>query len=56
MRESQAVDGEHGPDAADDTHRVCLERARRTPALSGWQLDIETGDRRPARVRGSLGA
>jgi hypothetical protein len=46
MREShrsgQAVDGEG--ETADDAHRVCLERARRTPVLSGWQLDAEIGD------------
>ncbi|MEA5362828.1 hypothetical protein VA596_25060 [Amycolatopsis sp., V23-08] len=38
----QAVDGERGPEPADDTHLACLERARRTPALAGWQLDTDT--------------
>jgi len=43
-RSGPAADGERGPEATDDTHRVCLERARRTPALSGWQLDAEADD------------
>jgi hypothetical protein len=48
MRESrrsgQVVDGERGAEAADDPHRVCLEHARRTLVLSGWQLDAESDD------------
>ncbi|MFI5592024.1 hypothetical protein ACIA5G_43745 [Amycolatopsis sp. NPDC051758] len=27
------------PGPPEDEHRVCLERARRTPALAGWQVD-----------------
>ncbi|MDT7798759.1 MAG: hypothetical protein QOI78_2192 [Actinomycetota bacterium] len=44
MRESRpAVDDERRPEPADDTHLACLERASRTPALAGWQLDTDTG-------------
>ncbi|MFJ1767283.1 hypothetical protein ACIOD2_43605 [Amycolatopsis sp. NPDC088138] len=38
----QAVDDERRPEPADDTHLACLERARLTPALAGWQLDTDT--------------
>ncbi|HEY3468605.1 MAG TPA: hypothetical protein VGL47_25985 [Amycolatopsis sp.] len=39
MTEHAEDEPDTGPEAPDDEHRLCLERARGALVLAGWQVD-----------------